>query len=430
VPRTSAGVSVGPSKAVVPVTSPSKAVVQVPTGKTGGVTALAKPAKPPVTGADFNNEILTRMFALLDERSLGLVGLVCKKWRAVGLPLLEKFVPAMMGHGSATGQLKGQIVKYLAGAKTLEMAVDQFPCPPQSDKNSILNYILTKGIALDLALGTNDKNTRQRLLRAGQTYTHVTTGHKMHNKIWVIDKEGVIVGSPNVSFSGLEGRNLESFILIKSPRVGKIFRKYLELVRSPEPGKSPLWGEVSNALTKYNSEQHQLKLAFAPVMKITDFVAENLKDGVTKIVVRQFLISPAEKRAESVDILGVLCGMAKAKVDVEVYLDDGAWEHFPFVQRAASTLVEAGCKVFTQTPVMVVNGGNEAIQHDKLILATLHNGVCRTLIGSAGFTRDVIANNNWENFICTDVKSVHDSLMAHHLRTLDAGVAKTFTITA
>lgn len=74
------------------------------------------------------------------------------------------------------------------------------------------------------------------------------------------------------------------------------------------------------------------------------------------------------------------------------------------------------------------SGMREGIQHDKLILATLHNGVCRTLIGSAGFTRDVIANNNWENFICTDVANVHSSLMAHHLRTLDPKYAKTYVI--
>ena len=128
------------------------------------------------------------------------------------------------------------------------------------------------------------------------------------------------------------------------------------------------------------------------------------------------------------DLLSTLCGLAMKGVDIEIYIDDGTWESFPFVKQAASQLVKAGCKVYTQTPVLVVNGGNEAIQHDKLILATLHSGVCRTMIGSAGFTRDVIANNNWENFICTDVQGVYDSLMAHHLRTLDSKVATTFRI--
>jgi len=386
------------------------------------------PLKPSGNIGHLHNEILNRIFKLLDERSLGLIALVCSKWRPFSIRLLGEWVPTMFGHGSTTTNLKTQITKYLVGAKTVELAVDQFPYPGKGLNTSVLGYILNNNIALNLALGTNDPKTRNCLLEASQKYTHVTTKNKMHNKIWVIDKEGVILGSPNVSFAGLQGGNLESCIMIKSLRAGHLFRRYLELVRCPKPESSPLWDEISSALTKYNSESHKLKLAFAPIMQITDFVADNLPDGVTKIVVRQFLISSATGKKGSKDILGVLCGLAKAGTDIEIYIDDQAWETFPFVKEAASQLIKAGCKVFTQTPVLVINARNEGIQHDKLILATLHDGVCRTMIGSAGFTRDVIANNNWENFICTDVQSIHDSLMAHHLRTLDSKVATTFTI--
>jgi hypothetical protein len=56
--------------------------------------------------------------------------------------------------------------------------------------------------------------------------------------------------------------------------------------------------------------------------------------------------------------------------------------------------------------------------HDKLILAEIHGGIRKTLIGSAGFTTDVIANRNAENFICTDSKKVYEDLMEHHRRAI------------
>jgi phosphatidylserine/phosphatidylglycerophosphate/cardiolipin synthase-like enzyme len=293
--------------------------------------------------------------------------------------------------------------------------------------------VLDHDIALNLTLGTHDPRTAEALTRAGKSYSQAPVGRgmsKMHNKIWVIDKEGVILGSPNVSFAGLQGKNLESFILIKSPRVGHFFTRYLEMVRSGQRN-SPLAIELGKELVKYNAESHKLKLAMAPVLSITDFVAENLA-GATKIVIRQFLISPAAggQRDTSSDILAVLCGMARDGTDIEVYIDDAAYDKMAFVRRAASDLISAGCKVFTQTPVLVVNADNEGIQHDKLILATLHGGVRRTMIGSAGFTDHVIANTNWENFICTDVEGVYESLMAHHQATLGPGTARTLRVEA
>src|SRR5690242_8889526 len=87
------------------------------------------PVKPSANIAHLNNEILKSIFTLLDERSLGLIGLVCKKWRPFSVELLRKWVPTMAGHGSATTHLKNQITKYLEGATTVELAVDQFPYP-------------------------------------------------------------------------------------------------------------------------------------------------------------------------------------------------------------------------------------------------------------------------------------------------------------
>jgi hypothetical protein len=42
------------------------------------------------------------------------------------------------------------------------------------------------------------------------------------------------------------------------------------------------------------------------------------------------------------------------------------------------------------------------------------------MIGSAGFTIDVIANKNAENFLSVDSDSVYDSLLAHHLAAVSS----------
>jgi hypothetical protein len=63
----------------------------------------------------------------------------------------------------------------------------------------------------------------------------------------------------------------------------------------------------------------------APVVQITDFVAEQLA-GATRIVVRQVLICPARQKHRNTvsDLLSILCGMARKRVEIEVYLDAGA----------------------------------------------------------------------------------------------------------
>ena len=374
------------------------------------------------------NELLSDIMRTFDERTLAFLGMVCKRWKPLAGKLLQQFVPYMTGHGSTTGPLKHQITHYLTGAHHVRLAVDQFPYPSGGYSTSILNHILANKIKIDLSLGTRDDRTMRALQRAGQDVRQITTFHKMHNKLWVIDHEGVILGSPNVSFSALEGGNLESCIYIRSPRLGALFAKYIALLGDWR--NNPLWYEVRDAMRLYNEEEHATKIALAPIMNITDFVVEQLQDA-TKIIIRQFLISPKNDRyAPGRDIVGFLCYMSEVKkVEIEIYLDHGAYTSPAtgrFVQKAIDMLVNAGCKVYTQTPVLVINTGGEKIQHDKLILATVHGGVLRTLIGSAGFTRDVIANNNAENFISTDVASIHASLMAHHLKTWDSKVATTY----
>lgn len=125
--------------------------------------------------------------------------------------------------------------------------------------------------------------------------------------------------------------------------------------------------------------------------------------------------------------------VATRGVDIEIYLDEEAYDKQSHVREAVGYLLAAGVKVFTQKPVYVVDAGGERIQHDKLILATIRTGrmvtpVHRTLIGTAGLTKDVIINNNAESFIATDIPSIYEAIQAHHLQTLDPKVADTTQI--
>ncbi|HEY7213179.1 MAG TPA: phospholipase D-like domain-containing protein, partial [Thermoanaerobaculia bacterium] len=333
--------------------------------------------------ASASDEVLKLLFTYLDETTLGLMELLCSRYKRLAKSVLAELVPAMWAYGSGTsgkGGIWGQLRKHIDNAtRSIVLAVDKFPCA-KTFNGSILAYILAKKIPLDISLGTPDVNTLQILNNAQKNSARaITTFTKMHNKIWVIDGEGVILGSPNVSYSGLICGNLESCIVIKSRRLGHLVGNYLELLKKPNPWKDEKWTEVENELALYN-QSSKLKMALAPITDISDFVVENLQDA-TKIILRQFLVSDRAKY-----LLSALCNMAKKGAEIEVYIDAGAYKGFDFVQKAVTQLIEAGVAVYTQTPVLVVDTSQERIQHDKLILAELRSGVCRTLIGSAGFT--------------------------------------------
>lgn len=386
--------------------------------------------------------ILRNIFEMCDERTLGLLALVCTRFRDLAVPLLQRWAPQMEAFGSTTHRLKDVLIApdegILTGAHALQIAVDKFTYPGRRNyEGSILEYIIENDISINLNLGTASPEVAAALKKAAKTIRGESSNsvsvsdpsafHKMHNKVWVIDKDGVIVGSPNISYAGMEGGSFESFIYIRSQRVGAMFGKYLRYLK--EPNNNALWNEVGYAVTQYNREQHGLRLAMAPLVKITDFLVTELA-GATKVVIRQFLISSWRPGRKEVNVLQTLCGMAKNGVDIEIYLDEEAYVTQHHVREAVGYLLEAGVKVFTQKPVYVVNAGSERIQHDKLILATIRTGkmvkpVHRTLIGTAGLTKDVILNHNAETFIATDRPSIYQAIEAHHLQTLNPKIADT-----
>lgn len=430
---------------------PGKATIPTPTQTSSGkALTVAMPPHPLLL-----SDILVQLFELFDERSVGLLARVCRRWHQAATIVLRRYVADARGFGSGSGlTMKSQILGLLANTRNLSLAVDKFMPISPGDGGSILAYIVKHQIKLTLKLGTPNPKLQEQLLKASQDPTfiykyaeirelrrrgnepalldyesedvtqfgglklklpggHIQTG-LMHNKFWILDNDGIVTGSPNVSFSAMEGGNFESCIYIRSAKLAPLYQKYFQLLSIPYSGDSKEWQAFEKQVDLYNTNSTRVKAAFAPTINISDFVIEHLK-GATKITVRQFLMSTAD-RDDNYSIVPFLCWMAEQGAEVEVFLDEAAYYKYAFVQKAASWLMQSGGKVYVQTPVKVV-GAQEGLQHDKLILATFHNGVKRTLLGSAGATVSVIANINAENFLCLDLPRVYDELMEHHQNT-------------
>ncbi|RYF74573.1 MAG: hypothetical protein EOO39_08355 [Cytophagaceae bacterium] len=409
------------------------AVLPNPTPLT--VSNPVQPKQVVVLNQRLPNEVIKLIITFCDERTLAMFSMVCKKFKPFACDVLTRFVPQMMAYGSTTHNLKEVIKEYIQrdiGAQhTLRLAVDKFPY--NHSEGSILSCIIKNRIPIDLLLGTNDSSTIKSLTKVNRlAKTFIVSGaiHKMHNKVWTIDGEGIIIGSPNVSYSGLESINFESCIYIKSPRMGHLVGQYMDLLKSPNPGNNPLWDEIGEKLVKYNSENHHLQVALSPIIDIQKFVIEHLHDA-TKIIIRQFLISPGRRENRDYNIVDFLCYLSRKEgADIEIFIDDSAYRSEAtgyFVKEAVTKLMRSGVKVYLQKPVTVIRV-NEALQHDKLILAELRSGKQITLMGSAGFTSAVIANENAERFIYTDVTSVYESMMLHHTSTLNKGKGVTLTL--
>ncbi len=432
---------------------PGKATIPTPTQTSSGkALTVAMPPHPLLL-----SDILVQLFELFDERSVGLLARVCRRWHHAATIVLRRYVADARGFGSGSGlTMKSQILGLLANTRNLSLAVDKFMPASRGDGDSILAYIVKHRINLTLKLGTPNPQLLKQLRKASEDPTffykkheinalkknrkalpkallaykaetvtqfsdlkheldsgHVQTG-LMHNKFWILDNNGIVTGSPNVSFSAMEGGNFESCIYIRSAKLAPLYQRYFQLLSKPYSADSVDWQAFEKQVAHYNSNSTRVKAAFAPTVNISNFIVENLL-GAIKITVRQFLVSTAGID-DDYSIVPVLCKMAEQGADIEVFLDEAAYDKYRFVQEAAVRLMQSGGKVYVQTPVTVV-GGQERLQHDKLILATFHNGVKRTLLGSAGATVSVIANINAENFLCLDLPTVYDELMAHHRNT-------------
>ncbi|MET3183412.1 UNVERIFIED_ORG: hypothetical protein ABIC43_006596 [Variovorax guangxiensis] len=445
--------------AVLPVSKPVvqkvPPVVKAMASTSSGTAVTAVVPLRPIQTVD----LLVRVFDLFDERTVALLARICRTWHEAAGIVLRRYVTSARGFGSGSGlTMKSQILGLLANTRNLSLAVDKFMPISHGDNDSILAYIVKNRIKLTLKLGTSNPKLLTQLQKASmnpnfiyqrheiqalrrkrkepalldykaETVTqfsglkhelhggHVQTG-LMHNKFWILDNDGIVTGSPNVSFSAMDGGNFESCIYIRSAKLAPLYQRYFQLLSTRYSHDAVEWQDFEKQVAHYNRNSTRVKAAFAPTVNISNFIVENLL-GAVKITVRQFLVSTAGID-DDYSIVPVLCEMAKEGAEVEVFLDEAAYDKYKFVQDAALRLMQSGGKVYVQTPVTVV-GGQERLQHDKLILATFHNGVKRTLLGSAGATVSVIANINAENFLCLDLPTVYDELMLHHQNTRKGG---------
>lgn len=296
------------------------------------------------------DQILIALLEQFDERAVGLLMRVCKQWKRVAEIVLRKYVTEAYGFGSGSGEkIKQQILRLLDNRTSLSLAVDKFMPVGIDGQDSILAYIVKKNIRLTLKLGTPNPQLLEELKRAArksdflyqhheiQTLKkekselallkyevetiehfrklslkldqgHVQTG-LMHNKFWILDGDRIITGSPNVSWSALEGGNFESCIYIRSPKLAPLFQRYFELLSTPYSKQSLAWADFGKQLTRYNLDSRRVKAAFAPTVNISNFIVEHLV-GATKITVRQFLISTAGSD-DTTSIVPFLCNMAQ-----------------------------------------------------------------------------------------------------------------------
>ena len=395
----------------------------------GAKIVLAVHAPPPVDmWKGIPVDVLALALREFDEGTLTVLARVCRKFQAAANLLFPRSVPFTLGYGSTTHNLREIVLNESSRAANIAVAVDKFK------DLSLLKTILATGARMDLVLGTESPFIQQAIQSAAQSrVTLATAFHKMHEKFWVFDKAGLLIGSPNVSFSGLQKQNLESCILIRSPYLAKVFIQFLQILKLPDlQANDPRYVPIEQALTKYNKQQHGVRAALAPAINIANFMVEELQ-GATKIVMRQFLVGKKDRddTGPGLDVIDALCAMASQGCEIDIYIDEGAYLNADgatwFVKPAVKILSKAGIKVWTQKPVVVVNDDSdkENLLHDKLILARMHSGVLRTLVGTAGLTKHVIANENAEGFISTDLRHVFDTMRAHHENTLNQKVART-----
>jgi phosphatidylserine/phosphatidylglycerophosphate/cardiolipin synthase-like enzyme len=372
-------------------------------------------------------------FRLLNHAHRDLAERVMKGW----------FTPRSFQY-AASGRTTMQtfITERIAAAQAVRVSVDQLTNP------RLLELLVggedglgkVKGVNAG-RLATYKRDGREISRTFDQTFGQFADGsavidlpgnQKMHNKFYLVDGDGVITGSPNLSASGLND-NQECIVFIRHPMVAMLFREYFERIRTdgaarlrggvrPAPYRGPSSDAFVGQIQRFNAHS-PVRVALAPFLNIRDFVYEELQNATgaagVKITMRQFVVD--RPGANQKDILNALMKLAREGAEVSVVLDYGQYQSFGFVKDAVRQLKAANVTVYLQS-----SGQN--IMHEKLLLiqftkrnlATNKDVVTKTaLLGSAGFTRNVSENLNYENIIAIDEDNIYNYFMQWHLDTID-----------
>jgi phosphatidylserine/phosphatidylglycerophosphate/cardiolipin synthase-like enzyme len=241
---------------------------------------------------------------------------------------------------------------------------------------------------------------------------------KMHNKFMVRDEKYITSGSPNITFNAFKF-NIESGVRVRNQELTKIYSTYFQYIK----WKNMFFGELPNAcysesfrrstlsfakeitlpepeeadkshlkswLERFNRQSH-IKVCLAPLMNIIDFIKGEM-EGATKIHINMFLVSRG--RVKGNDIIAFLVQASRNGTDIELMIDGKQFNACSYIREAIKVLEERAPNIKI-TKVLVKDSG---YFHDKLILVTKHTEKI-VIIGSAGFSRNVHLNKNYENML-------------------------------
>lgn len=370
------------------------------------------PQKPAFDLALVPNDILLHVLMYLDEAELAKLRQVAKRFKRLAQMAISRFIVRhTTGFSSVIGSLEEYMKAEIGNSQDLLLSVDQIT------DDGFMMSILGEDIDSQINMG---RQSRSRWENSTDLNVRVTTPKvgKMHNKFWVLDNSVVITGSPNLTYSAFNF-NIESIVRLESKYVAACFRLYFEIMRSPSRSQKKLDKEeqLIGMLNALNCSNSSFRLALSPYTDIQDFVVDTCQ-GATEIVIRMFLVSYFDGGGDIVEELGKL---AKGGTKITLFVDANQYhetcdESGYYVQTAVQKLKRYGIKVYTQART------NGKIMHDKLILIKFgdeRGHSYRTLIGSAGFSQNVMNNNNFENMVSIDGFFLYNFFMTqHHLVTL------------
>jgi hypothetical protein len=334
----------------------------------------------------------------------------------------SSLIPSQMNRET----LKKVIMRKLQEGGTHRLAADQITSA------SFMNSLLGPRMTIKINVGsTAPKEGLDKIPNARQIQGPYDGPGKAHAK-FISGGGGVLVTSANPTPTALSGKTVESLALIQSLRVKAYFNRYFELMRSRTATDERMFREMVQA---FNSTASFMSLALAPFIEIQPWLLAEV-EGSTRLIIRMFLISNLRRGN---DIIEGLNDMARRnpRMTIDVYVDEGQinnsfTEYFDhreremkrnyYVHGACMSLMRGApnVRVFQQS-------GPDGIMHDKLILAETDlvspTGVNwthkRVILGSSGFSTNVMTNSNWEIMVRMDDVALYDYMMRHHNQSLN-----------
>jgi hypothetical protein len=313
----------------------------------------------------------------------------------------------MPSHPSMKKVIQDHLTNVRMGGGTALMASDQI-----TSKTALLQLI-GEPIKIKINIGSKVGPGILNDLSLGARMVEAPSDHGRPHTKFISGGGSVFVGSPNFTPSALGGGNIETAVSASSLQVQGFFNRYWQLMRDATVEDRVQFRDLLQA---FNARGHKMRLALAPYIHIQPFILDELQDAST-IVIRMFLIS---HRKTNDDIVTGLNALARNGAEITVVVDEGQYKKH-YVREALAKLVKGtkNVTVHLQTSYM---GGGASIMHDKLILAQIGKGEAirkRVMLGSSGFTTNVMANDNYDLMVSIDEDALFDYFMGHHKATLD-----------